>query len=117
MCSVGLSADRLDRLCRRSRLRDLRLRLRRLDVGCLAHELLVRLVFVAAHRAAEVPDSLPERAPGLRQSLGTEHKQRDNEDQEQVRGLKDVVDEWHRHKLTRCLAPVTGLFADRWPYG
>ena len=83
----------------------------------LAYELLVRLVFVAASSRSEVPDSLPERAPGLRQSLGTEHKQRDNEDQEQVRGLKDVVDEWHRHKLTRCLAPVTGLFADRWPYG
>jgi hypothetical protein len=116
MCSVGLSADRLDRLCRRSRLRDRRLRLRRLDVGCLAHELLVRLVFVA-HRAAEVPDSLSKRAPSLRQSLGTEHKQRDNEHQEQVRRLKDVVDEWHPHKLTRCLALVTGLFVDRRPYG
>ena len=77
----------------------------------------MRLALLAGHRAPEVSDSRANRPPGLGQSLGTEHEQRDNEDQEQVRGLKDVVDEWHRHKLTRWLAPVTGLFADRWPYG
>jgi hypothetical protein len=114
---VGLSADRLERLCWRSWFLRLRLGLRRIDSGRLGDELLVRLVVLGAHRAAEVPDSLPKRAPSFRQPLRSEYEQRDNEDQQQMRGLKDVVDKWHRHKLTRCLAPVTGLFADRWSYG
>jgi hypothetical protein len=58
-------------------------------------------VVVAAHGVAEVRDSPSERPAGLRQALGSEHEQRDNENQEQVRRLKDVVDKWHRDKLTR----------------
>jgi hypothetical protein len=77
------------------------LRLRRLDAARLAHDLIVGLALIGAKRAAEVADSLAERAAGLWQSLGAEHEQRDNEDEKQVGGLKDVVDEWHRHKLTR----------------
>jgi hypothetical protein len=94
---VGFSADRLNRLGRLSGF----LRLRRLDGAGLANQLLVRLVFLAAHGATEVPESLSERTASLWQSLGSEHEQRDNENQEQVRRLKDVVDEWHRDKLTR----------------
>jgi hypothetical protein len=113
MRSAAFSADRLNRLCRRSGL----LRLRRLDVARLVHDLVVRLAVVAAHGATEVPESLSERAASLGKSLGSEHEQRDNENQEQVRRLKDVVDEWHRHKLTRWAAPAKGLFGVGGSYG
>src|SRR3954465_4283691 len=59
---------------------------RRLDRGLLLARLDSR------QRVLEATDRRAESAPRLRQSLGAEHDQRDNEDQEQVAGAEDVLD-------------------------
>ena len=105
------SASRVGRLtrrgccCRKRRLADLcglrRLRRHRgrLDRR-LAHES-ARLVIVAAQRRAEVPETPAERATDFRQALRTEDQQRNHENEQKVRWLKDVAD--HVIKLTRSV--------------
>lgn len=49
-------------------------------------------MLLAVDRRLEVPESLPQGPPDFRKSLGSENEQRDDEDKEQVRGLKNVAD-------------------------
>ena len=48
------------------------------------------MVILTAHRMPEVAQPASERAPHFGQPLRAEHQQRDHEDEEQVRWLKDV---------------------------
>jgi len=50
------------------------------------------VVRLAADRGSKVAQPAPELPSDLRQSLGTEHQQSDDEDEQQMRGLKDVAD-------------------------
>lgn len=50
------------------------------------------VVVIEADRRSEVTNPAPERTPDLRESLRSEHEERDRQDEEQVRGLKDVSD-------------------------
>ena len=77
------SADSAYVLCR------LAAGLRVLDAG-LVQDLRVGGLLLAAERRPEVTQALPERAPDFGQTLRAEHKQRDDEDEQEVCWLKDV---------------------------
>jgi hypothetical protein len=49
-------------------------------------------LLVATDGAPEVTKPTPKRAPNLRQPLGSENQQRDHQNEQQVRWLKDVAD-------------------------
>ncbi len=52
----------------------------------------IGLIAVAADRSPEVANALAERLGHLGEAFGTQHQQRDDEDEQQVGGLKDVSD-------------------------
>ena len=60
------------------------------------------VVRLAADRGSEIAQSAPELPPDLRQPLGTEHQQCDDEDEQEMRGLKDVADHMPRLANSRC---------------
>ena len=47
---------------------------------------------IAAHGLTEIAQTATERSPDLRQALRPEYEQRHHENEQQVRGLKDVAD-------------------------
>jgi hypothetical protein len=49
--------------------------------------------FVAADRRPELLEALAERAAGVWEALRAEDQENDGEDQDQVRGLKDCVEQ------------------------
>jgi hypothetical protein len=58
----------------------------------LAHAGVDPVIIFARHRLPEVAKTLSERPPNLGQSLGPEHEQRDNENEDQMRWLENVAD-------------------------
>ena len=74
----------------------------RLDVG-LRRSIVV--VGLAVDRLAEVPESRAEGLAHLRQALRTQHQQRDQQDEQQMSGLKDVPD----HALDSVPTPRAGV--------
>jgi hypothetical protein len=60
--------------------------------ACLAHAWFDPVMVFARHCLPEFAKALPERAPNLGQPLRPEHEQRDHENEDQMRWLKDVAD-------------------------
>jgi hypothetical protein len=65
----------------------------------------VPISVLAAQRVLEVTQSSPQRPTRLGKPLRTEHQQRDHEDEQQVRWLKDVADQGYEVRARMVLSP------------
>jgi hypothetical protein len=77
-------------------------------LGCLgAHDLVVGLHVLTVDRVLEVVNATTNRTSNLRESLRSEHQQRNHENEKKMRGLKNVTN--HGEETTRCVIVLPHL--------